>query len=184
LRGRPRVTSAGRWLRVEPVRLKLPPRGSAELEVAVAKPHGAAPGDHAALLLLTTHPPAGRRIVARLRLGVVVVARVPGLLVRRLALVGLRVARRARATVVDLVVANRGNVDEWIGARRLSVRLLRRGRVVASLWATPRRLLARSHGLVRVTCPRAVHGRLRAVLQLSRPRDGVAVLRRSLRLRL
>ena len=114
----------------------------------------------------------------------VVVARVPGLLVRRLALVGLRVARRARATVVDLVVANRGNVDEWIGARRLSVRLLRRGRVVATLWATPRRLLARSHGLVRVTCPRAVHGRLRAVLQLSRPRDGVAVLRRSLRLRL
>lgn len=184
VRGRPRVTPAGRWLSVQPGRLRLPAKGTAELTVTVAKPRGAAPGDHAALLLLTTHPPAGRRVVARLRLGVVVVARVPGLLVRRLALGRLRVAHRPRSTVVDVAVANRGNVDEWIGAHRVSIRLLRRGRVVATLRATPRRLLARSSGLVRVACPRVLHGRLTAVVQLSRPRDGVAEIRRSLRLRL
>jgi len=184
LRGRPRVTPSGRWLRVEPGRLKLTAGNSAALTVAVARPRGATPGDHAALLLLTTRPPPGRRVVARLRLGVVVVARVPGLLVRRLMFGRLRVAHRPRSTVADLAVVNRGNVDEWIGAQRLSIKLLRRGRVVATLWAMPRRLLARSRGLVRLACPRILHGQLTAVVQLSRPRDGVAVLRRSLRLRL
>jgi len=184
VRGRPLMTATGHWLRVAPARLKLPANGSAELGVTVAKPRGAAPGDHAALLLLTTRPRPGRRVVARLRLGVVVVARVPGRLVRRLVVGQLRIAHRPQSTVVDVVVANRGNVDEWIGARRLSIRLLRRGAPVATLWSAPRRLLARSQGLVRVSCPRIVHGRVTAVVRLSRPRDGVAVLRRTLRLRL
>jgi hypothetical protein len=184
LRGRPRVMSGRRWLHVRPARLRLQANGSADLEVTVARPNGAAPGDHAALVLLATESPGGRRVVARLRLGVVVVARVPGLLVRRIALGGLRVARRARITAVDVAVVNRGNVDEWIGARRLSLRLYRGGVLIATLWAAPRRLLARSPGLVRLTSRRRVSGPVRAIVQLTRPRDGVAVVRRTLRLRL
>jgi hypothetical protein len=184
LRGRPRVTPRRGWLHVRPARVRLLGNGSAEVDVTVAKPNGASPGDHAALVLLTTEPPSGRRVVARLRLGVVVVARVPGLLVRRLALGVVRVAHRPRVTAVDLGIVNRGNVDEWISARRVSVRLYRHGVLVATLLAVPRRLLARSAGLVRLTSPRLVRGPTRAVVQLTRPRDGVAVLRRTLRLRL
>jgi hypothetical protein len=184
LRGRPRVTARRGWLHVRPSRVRLPGNAAAELEVTVARPKGATPGDHTALLLLTTEPPSGRRVVARLRLGVVVVARVPGRLVRRLALGALRVAHRPRGTAVDLAVMNRGNLDEWIGARRVSVRLYRRGALVATLWAVPRRLLAGSSGLVRLTSARLVRGPTRAVVQLTRPRDGVPVLRRTLRLRL
>ena len=184
LRGRPRITRRGAWLTVRPSRIRLPAGGTAELDVAVAGPRGATPGDHASLILLTTEPPPGRRVVARLRLGVVVVARVPGLLVRRLALGALHVVRRPHATVADIAVANLGNVDEWVGARRVSIRLRRHGVVVATLWAVPRRLLARSRGLVRVACPRLVRGRVTAVVELTRPRDGLLVLRRTLRLRL
>jgi hypothetical protein len=183
VRGRPRVTARRGWLAVRPARLRLPPNGSAELDVAVARPRGAPPGDHASLVLLTTQPLSGRRVVARLRLGVVVVARVPGLLVHRLVLGGLHVVRRRHSTVVDVAVANRGNVDEWIGARRVAIRLRRHGALVATLWAAPRRLLARSGGLVRLACQRPVRGLVTAVVQVAGPRDGVAVLRRTLRLR-
>ena len=65
LRGRPRVTARRGWLVVRPARLRLPPNGSADLDVAVARPRGASPGDHASLVLLTTQPPSGRRVVAR-----------------------------------------------------------------------------------------------------------------------
>src|SRR5206468_2748750 len=109
VRGRPRVTLRRGWLTVRPARLRLPPNGSAELDVAVARPRGAPAGDHASLVLLTTEPPSGRRVVARLRLGVVVVARVPGLIVHRLVLGGLQVVRRRQSTVVDVAVAHRGN---------------------------------------------------------------------------
>lgn len=184
VRGHPRVTVRCAWLTVRPARVRLIPNGTADLDVAVARPRGASPGDHASLVLLTTEPPAGRRVVARLRLGVVVVARVPGLLVHRLVLGSLRVVRRPRATIVDLAVANRGNVDEWIGARRVSLQLRRHGSVVATLWAVPRRLLARSGGLVRLACARLVRGPVTAVMAVARPRDGVPALRRTLRLRL
>jgi hypothetical protein len=184
VRGRPRVLVGRGWLTVRPARLRLPPHGSGALDVAVARPRGAAPGDHASLVLLTTEPPSRRRVVARLRLGVVVVARVPGLLVHRLVLGGLQVVRRRHSTVVDVAVANRGNVDEWIAARRMAIRLRRRGALVATLWAVPRRLLARSSGFVRLACPRPVRGPVTAVVQVDRPRDGVPVLRRTLRLRL
>jgi hypothetical protein len=184
VRGRPRVTPRRGWLAVRPAHLRLPPNGSAELDVAVARPRGAPPGDHASLVLLTTEPPSGRRVVARLRLGVVVVARVPGVLVHRLVLGGLHVVRRRRGTVVDLAVVNRGNLDEWIGARRIALRLRRHGAVVATLWTVPRRLLARSAGLVRLACRRPIRGPVTAVVEVARPRDGVPVLRRTLRLRL
>jgi hypothetical protein len=123
-------------------------------------------------------------VVARLRLGVIVVARVPGRLVRRLVVEALHVRRRPHSTLVDVAVANLGNVDEWIAAHRLSLRLRSHGRSVATLWAVPRRLLAQSRGLVRLVCRRRIRGSVAAVVELARPRDGVAVLRRTLRLRL
>jgi hypothetical protein len=76
----------------------------------------------------------------------VVVVRVPGRIVRRVALGGLSVLRRGRARVLRLTVANPGDVDEWLSRSQLSIRLDRRGRTVAVLRGRSRRLLARSRG--------------------------------------
>ncbi len=184
-RGRPRIEPASTtWFAVRPARLVVAPHGTARLRVAVRRPPEARPGDHAELLLISTEPPPGRRVAARLRIGVVVVVRVPGRRVRRLGLGQLRVHRHDRFTVVELTIANRGNVDEWLGRGRISVTLIRQGWRMASASIEPRRLLALSSGVVEVRFRSRLEGRLTAVVVLRQPRVGVAVARRSYRLRL
>ena len=183
--GRPRVEPATtRWFAVRPARLVIAPHGAARLRVTVRRPPGARPGDHAELLLLTTEPPAGKRVAARLRIGVVVVVRVPGRRVRRLGFGSLRVHRHGRFTVIEVTIANRGNVDEWLGRGRISVTLIRQGWRMASAAIAPRRLLALSSGVVEARFRGRLKGRLSAVVVVQQPRVGVAVARRSYRLRL
>jgi hypothetical protein len=189
LRGRPRVGGAGGnatkgWLTVGPAHVAVGAGATAELTVNVVRPRAARPGDHAFVVLLTTRLPSHRTVLARLRIGVVVVVRVPGVVVRRLALGALRVRRRGRRVLFELPVANRGNLDEWVARRRLEIRLVRRGRIVARLQAEPRRLLALSRGIVQASYAGRLHGRLNAVVVLMTPRPGVAMLRRTFRLRL
>lgn len=187
LRGRPRLRAAGTagaWLAVRPAHIAVAPRSTTAFTVTVARPPAARPGDHALVVLLTTRLPAGRLVLAHLRVGVVVVARIPGVVVRRLTLGSLTVRRGARTRALDVVVANRGSLDEWIGRRRLTVRLLRGGRLVATIQAAPRRLLAGTHGLVELRCPRSLRGRLTAVVELAQPSNGVARITRTIRLRL
>jgi hypothetical protein len=187
LRGRPRIGGTGRdatrgWLRVAPAHLAVGARATARLSVNVVRPRAARPGDHAFVVVLTTRLPSRRKVLARLRIGVVVVVRVPGVVVRRLTLGKLHVRRRGRRVLFEQPVANGGNLDEWVARRRLEIRLVRRGRIVARLQAEPRRLLALSRGLVEATYGGRLRGRLNAVVVLMTPRPGVAMLRRTFRL--
>lgn len=186
LRGRPRVRAVGAssWLAVRPSHLKVAAGAGATLSVTVRRPHGVRPGDHAFVVLLTTRLPSGRKVLAHLRIGVVVVARVPGALVRRLSLGRIQLVRIGRARVLEVAVRNRGDVDEWLGPQRLSVRLLRRARGVATMHGAPRRVLAHTHGLLQVRCPGSLNGPLTAIVTLGQPSNGVAWVTKTIRLRL
>src|SRR4029077_6418271 len=89
-----RRTAATRWLQISPESLLLGPGRSAVLTVRAKAGPDAEPGDHHVLVLLTTRPQHGSRVALRLRLGVLVSVRMPGSIVRRLALGGIRVHRR------------------------------------------------------------------------------------------
>ena len=91
LRGRPRIVprqgrAAASWLSVKPGRFLLPPGGRRALTITSRLPARIEPGDHDALVLLTTHPRRKAGVAVRLRVGVVVVVRAPGRVVRRLVL--------------------------------------------------------------------------------------------------
>jgi hypothetical protein len=147
LRGRPRLRPAGRaaaWLRVRPRRLRVASGGKAVLHVRAAPPHRAEPGDHPALVLLTTRPLATRRVRVRLRVGVIVDLRVPGRIVRRLDARRLTVRSHRR---LELLLVNRGNVTERLGRDGLRLVLSRDGRPLARLRPLRGELLPRSSGL-------------------------------------
>src|SRR5205823_3556159 len=139
LRGRPKIVSGDRarrvaaWLTLRPQRLSLQPGASADLIVSSALPSRPQPGDHDALVLLTSRPAHGVRVAVRMRLGIVVVVHVPGAIVRRLELRRLRVRRAGRARVLELFIANRGNVTETLRRDRVTVSLRRHGRTLARL---------------------------------------------------
>jgi hypothetical protein len=188
LRGRPRIVrrgarSAASWLRLRPTSLALPARTSASLVVSATVPPNAEPGDHDALVLLTTRPSAGARVAVRVRLGVVVVVRVPGTIVRRLELRGLRVARRAARRVLELRVRNRGNITETLAGIRVAVSRARTGRRLATLAAARRDVRPRTQGILEFCLPRAVRGAVNAYVVIPAVR-GRSVIRRTYRLRL
>jgi hypothetical protein len=163
LRGRPRIlTRSGvdSWLALRPRRLALDAGASAALVVAAHLPRTAEPGDHDALVLLTTHPLRRADVAVRMRIGVVVVARAPGTVVRRLDLRALAVRRVGAVRLLELLVVNRGNVTETLGRDRLAVSLARGGRTVARLEPNARELRPRTRGIVQV----AYRGRLRGPL--------------------
>ena len=184
LRGRPRVIPAPprRWVRFTPRRLVIAPGGTASLTVAARVPRGASPGDHTALLLVTTRPVPGAGLAVRMRLGVVVVVRVPGRIIHRVVLTAVRVHRRGHGRVLTIALANRGNVTELLPAGRLTVTLWRRGRRVARLVAPARELLPRTRGIAELRYPGPVRGLVVARAELALER--AHVLRRSFRLRL
>ena len=185
LRGRPRIGgSATPWFTVRPRRLVLPAGARAALTVSALHRGGVRPGDHASALLLVSGiagPPAVR---VRMRIGVVVVVRVPGRVRRSLALGPPLVIRRARARVLRAMVENRGNVDEWIGRGRLVVKLVRHGRAVAVLRAGGRRLLARSKGIVELRLPARIRGSVRALMTIAPTGRGAPSARRLMSLRI
>ena len=153
LRGRPRIIrrgarSAASWLKLQPRRLALPARTSASLLVSARVPRNAKPGDHDALVLLTTRPAAGARVAVRVRLGVVVVVRVPGTLVRRVELRRLWVARRGGRRLLELRVANRGNVTEELDRVHVTVSRAWTGRLLAKLVAAPRDVRPHTQGIL------------------------------------
>jgi hypothetical protein len=153
LRGRPRIVrrgprSAASWLKLRPTRLALPARTSASLALSVRVPRNAEPGDHDALVLLTTRPSAGARVAVRVRLGVVVVVRAPGAVVRRLELRRPWVARRAGRRLLELRVLNRGNVTETLARVHVIVSRARTGRRLARLVAARRDLRPHTQGIL------------------------------------
>lgn len=164
LRGRPLIVPprgsrpAAPWLTVRPLRLTLTPGSSAELTVSARLSLRTEPGDHGALVLLTTRPVRSAAVAVRMRLGVVVVVRAAGVIVHRLELLRLRVRPPGRPRIVELLLANRGNVTELLDPRCLRVTVRRAGVPLAVLRPTMRRLLPRTRGIVELRPLRPARG--------------------------
>jgi len=187
LRGRPRIVwnggvrSAAGWLKVQPTHLTIGPRSTASVVVAAKLPRGAEPGDHDALVLLATRPVASGRVGVRLRLGLVVVVRAPGPIVRRLGMSAPRVARRRPATMLELMVANHGNVTESL--RGVHSVLSKDHHQVAAASTASRDLRPRTRGILTFRYRRPLHGRMTVNVVI--PGDGGRKrLQRTYRIRL
>lgn len=165
-----RPQPAASWIHARPSRVALAPGARASVTVSSTAPAAASPGDHAALVLLTTQPRPGAGVAIRVRIGVVVVIRVPGKVVHRLEVSGLSVRRG----MLELTVANRGNVVEHIHAQ---VVLRRAGQLLARLGPIERTLLPHTRARLAFGYRRRFHGAVTAVVDIGR-------LRRTLRLRL
>lgn len=187
LRGRPRVVPGGStraataWLVVRPARFVLAAGASTTVEVSSRLPARVEPGDHDAVVLLTTRPVAVAGVAVRMRLGVVVVVRAPGQVTRRLRIGGLRVRNVHGTRLLELWVANRGNVTESLSRGRVRIALARGG-VSVRLLALPRELRPRTSGLVQLAYRGRLRGRVSARAELVDP--GGRVLRRTFRIRL
>jgi hypothetical protein len=185
LRGRPKVVvragprASASWLTVRPGRFVLRPGAGRSLTVASRLPARVEPRDHDALVLLTTRAQRGAGVAVRMRIGIVVVVRAPGPVVRRLGLRGLRVRRGRGARVLELGVVNRGNVTEILDRGWVRVSL-RRGAAEATLSADRRELRPRTRGVVQLT----YRGRLRgwvAVRVRMAAQGGLPFVRRTYR---
>jgi hypothetical protein len=163
LRGRPKIVRRpdAPMLTVSPRRLVLRAGETVRVTVSSVRGRQVAPGDHFALVLLTTRPVRGPAVYVRVRLGVLVVVRVPGKIVHRMRLIGVRAVHGR----VEVRLANRGNVVE-----RVHVVVRTGERVVAR---ARRELLPRSKALLAL---RAGAGTLEV-------RSDAGVLRRTLRIR-
>ena len=175
LRGRPQVRAAkaaAAWLQVRPRRVRLAPHAAATVHVAALPPPRAEPGDHPALVLLTTRPVGAGRVRVRLRVGIVVLVHVPGRIVRRLEPRALTVRRRGSRRLLDLRLANRGNVVERLGGGRLRLVLLSRGRTVATLRPRRQELLPHTAAIAEFVYRGRVRGAVVARVKLSPPSRG------------
>ena len=187
-RGRPKIGRRGglraatAWLAVRPRRFVLRAGASRLLTVRSRLPRRAEPGDHDALVLLTTRPRRGGAVAMRMRIGIVVVVRAPGRVVRRLVLGRMRVRRGRRVRVLELVVVNRGNVTQTLERGRIRV-VLRRGRLRARLRSEPRELRPRTSGVVQLRYGGRLRGRVTALVRATL-RPGGRVVTRTYRLRL
>jgi hypothetical protein len=188
LRGRPRVVrrtgarAAASWLRVRPRRFVLHPGASRSVTVASRLPRRAEPGDHDALVLLSTRPRRTGGVAVRMRIGVVVVVRAPGRVDRRLAVRGLHVRRASGARVLELLVVNKGNVTETLERGR--VRIVLRGRAgSARLRAEPRDVRPRTRGLVQAPYRGRLRGWVTAQVEIG-SQSGGRPLRRAFRIKL
>jgi hypothetical protein len=185
LRGRPRIVAGLRpraWLTVVPARIVIPAHGTASIQVSGRLPANATPGEHDALVLLTTVPRASQTVAVRMRLGVQVSIQAPGTIVHRLDVEGLHAAPNA----LELALANRGNVTEVLERERVNVLLRQGGKVIARLHPVARALLPRTHGIAEIRYPARVRvrGWVSALVELRAPTPGRAVLRRTFRIRL
>jgi hypothetical protein len=165
LHGRPRIVkrrgprSAAGWLTVRPAHISLASHKAATLLVSTKVPRRAEPGDHDALVLLSARPLGQARVSVRLRLGVVVVVRAPGAVVRRLKLLRLRSARRRGGMrALELLVVNSGNVTERLLHVRATLSRPASGRHVTTVAASARELRSQTRGLLEFRLRTRVNG--------------------------
>jgi hypothetical protein len=185
LRGRPKIVRAAPLrLDVRPRRIDLRPGEASTLTVSASLRPRLRAGDHPALVLLTTRPRPGAGLGVRLQIGVVVIVRVPGAVVHKLALRRVRVRHVPAGDVLEVSLVNRGDVTERLGRDGVRVTLRRRGRVIAHLRPAPREIFPRSRAIETFRYRGPARGSARAVVEIARPRAGVPVLRRTLRIRL
>ena len=162
VRGRPRAaTLRDRGVRVlvRPRSVVLAPGGTAAASVVVRVGRRASPGDHPSLVVFATRPRSSGGVGVRLRVGVVIVVRVPGAIRHRLRLARVIVERHR----VTIGVRNLGNVVEPLGPTTLRVRLMRGGSTFRRLRVPARELLPGGRAILRFAAP-LVRGR--AVVEL------------------
>ena len=172
--GRPGARSAQSWLAFRPSALSIAPGGRAVLEVAARIPARTRPGDHHALVLLATRPSRVGGVGVRMRLGVRVAVRVPGKVVRRVAVRGLRVRRSGRSRNLDVTLANLGDLIE---TSAVTIVLFQRGGV-ERVHAELREVLPRTRAILAARYAGRLRGSVIARVEV----DGVP--RRSFRVRL
>lgn len=168
VRGRPRVVprraarrSAASWLAVSPRELTLGPGAAALVRVRAVVPRRAEPGDHSGLVLLATRSGQPGGVGVRMRVGIRVVVRVPGAVVRRLAVERVRVRRAPASRMLDVRLTNRGNVTELLTRAGVTVELVR-GRVLQRLAAAQRELLPGTSAVFSVRYRGTLRGRVLA----------------------
>jgi hypothetical protein len=169
LHGKPRIKvarGAAGWLLTRPRRLRLAPHATASFRLIAKPPASARPGDHPALVLLSTRPPANKTVHVLLRVGVVVLVRVPGTIVHRLEPKSLSVRRKAATRLFSLRLANRGNVAERLRGAHLELVLRRHGKQLAILRSRLLDLLPHSAGIAQFAYRGAARGRVRATVVL------------------
>jgi hypothetical protein len=166
--------SARTWLVLRPRTLVLGAGRAGSVRVAARPPRGAAAGDHHALVLLSTVVAGRARVTVQTRIGVLVLVRVPGRIVRRIALGQVSPAHAGRRRFVVVSALNRGNVAERLAAGALTVTLRRGGHTVAVARSFPRDLLPRTHGLLVVPLARGLRGPFVALVRLASPPDATA----------
>jgi hypothetical protein len=170
----PPSRSARRWLTVSPRTLRLAPHRTVTLRVASNPAAGASPGDHNALVQFTTRPVGSRLVRTRTQIGLPVRVRVNGPLLRRLQIVSLRVTRSRSKRTLQLVVRNRGNINERLLPRAVTVRLRRGGRTVRTLVAPARPILPGGRTVYTLPLARALSGSVTAVVTVRPARAAVA----------
>ena len=168
LRGQPRIVARARaaWLSVWPRRVLIAAGDAASLTVRARVPRGARPGDHASLVLLTTRSLSRAAVAVRMRLGVVVVVRVPGRIVHRLRVLAVR----SRGRTVTVRLANHGNVAEAFSGPRALMTLWRGGHIVGRVAARARELLPGAAGVLEFHYRGRLHGPVLARLGWRPPR--------------
>ncbi|MFL5963623.1 MAG: hypothetical protein ACJ757_12105 [Gaiellaceae bacterium] len=186
LRGKPRIAAshdAAPWLSVSPRTVDLG-RAGATILIASRRQPSARPGDHTALVLLTATAGATKGMAVRLRVGVVVTVRVKGRRVHRVVATAARARRAppARGALIEVTLANRGNVIESIGGASLRITLLHRGRVIARLTVARRKVLPHTIAVVTVHYRGRSRGAVTVRVAVTRPSERPAV--RSFPLRL
>ena len=175
LHGKPQPRSARGvtgWLRVRPKRIMLGAGAQAVLHVHTAPSKRTSPGDHPALVLLTTRPLGVKHVRVRLRVGVIVNLRVAGRIVRRLDARGVGVARSGTRRVLRLRVVNRGNVTEHLGGGAIGLVLFHRGQRFATLAPRHGELLPHSRGVAVFPYNGRVRGAVIARIELRPPLRG------------
>jgi translation initiation factor IF-1 len=184
LHGKPQVRSArgvAGWLRLRPRRIRLRAGAKAVLHVRTAPPRSTPPGDHPALVLLTTRPLGVKHVRVRLRVGVIVDLRVRGKVMRRLAAGRLTLRRVGTRRLLELRLVNRGNVTEELGGSGLRLSLFRGRRRFATLEPRRGELLPHSSGVAVFSYGGRVRGPVVARVELGAPVQGP---RRAFHLRL
>ena len=116
-----------------------------------------------------------------MRVGVIVVLRVRGRIVRRLDARALTVRRRGALRQLELRLVNRGNVTERLARDGLRLSLLSGGRKIAALRPRSRDLLPHSAGIAVFAYRGRLRGDVVARVELRPPVQGP---RRSFRVRL
>ena len=166
-----------KWLEIVPARVLIRSGASAMLTLRAEPPQRAEPGDHPVVVLLTTRPLAGGRVNVKVRLGVRVRMVVPGRIVRRVTLGGLRVHKRRNARFMFVAVANRGNVTVQL-RNRVTTLLVRRDRHIARLNPQVQRTLRPgAHAFLAVRYNGRLRGAVTAVVRI-RLGSGIRVERR------